>query len=261
MQTRKRASRSNPGGDDVLKQSLRATHTELLDDFQLLLNRKLRNLGELQSLPSAETRQRKQRVIETEAKPSEDTSDENIDVILGLASLMSHAAHYKTKKRAMKPKEETPAPISTPISTPVKPPINSPVSAPPKAPLSVAPKGPFSGAPKVQQELAPQRQSMPVMMNHCNYLQQMMYSRMIPPFIYYAGYPQVMQPPAKIEPARPPPQRTPFQLSDVARRGNSKRAATHIAIAYFIANCLAKPFPPEVSEAMKRVKTEQPLLS
>jgi hypothetical protein len=88
-----------------------------------------------------------------------------------------------------------------------------------------------------------------------NYLQQMMYSKMIPPYIYYTGYPPVIPPPVKtaLVPQKPQP-------SEAARRGSTKRAATHIAIAYFISNDQAKPSP-EVSATLKRVKTEQPLLS
>jgi hypothetical protein len=91
-----------------------------------------------------------------------------------------------------------------------------------------------------------------------NYLQQMMYSKMIPPYIYYTGYPPVVSPPVKTGLL---PQKPQLQPSEASRRGSTKRAATHIAIAYFISNDQAKPFPPEVPATLKRVKIEQPLLS
>jgi hypothetical protein len=150
MQTRKRALRGNPGVDGVVRQTYRATPEELLDDFQLLCNQRLSSLSDLQHCVEGGGRRRKQRTFEGGRQLQEDLRDrQDIEAVLGLASLMSQARQSRLKQKSVK-KEAPLVPVSKAEDEPVAPP---------------QPTGPMG------------------------------YPKMLPPFMYFSGFPSAMHPP------------------------------------------------------------------
>jgi hypothetical protein len=273
MQTRKRTLRGSPAVDAVVSTTYRATPQELLEDFQLLCNKKLSSLTELQHCVDGDNRRRRQRSYEGDRQQEDFSDKQDIEGILGLASVMSHTRQRRLKQKSVK-KEAPLVPVTKTEDKPAAPPRQTgPMGYPKMLPPFVYFTGfPYAMHPPLSSSMPPQPNlGQPQRVQYPPQWAEL-YSQMLQAHMGNR-HPQMtqlhpQQDPLPLQLTRPQmselqPQTTQLKSqkprpSEALQRAGLKRGSTHIAIAYFISSHQSKT---EVSTNLKRLKSFEPLLS